>query len=925
MATRMDRSPGRLSARLYRASLWVLPRELRVQAGDEMEQTFRSMWAADRRPGARALLVAILVLDLVQTARWARRQPKGGATDLARRLPTNRRPTLGTRLEDSMNDFRHGLRSLIKNPAFSTVALLVLALGVGANATILTMVDALFLTDPPHVEKPDRLVRVMRTSDSGSEGSLAYPDFQHYRDNNEVFTDLAAYDEDGFSVTFALGDERTSTTGWFVTDNYFRTLGVRAVAGRFFLPEENVVASPRSVAVISERFWARTFDRSESAIGAVVRLNGNPFEVIGIVPADFRGLSPLEEPPEVFVPVVTQPILAPLGGNYALERVQGAKWVWLRGIGRLAPGETVETASANLGGLARYLEENFAAWSDGWGIALTPHVGFNPSDRAGLISVTRLLFGAVLLLLIIVAANIAILMLARSSERSRETGVRLALGAGRVRIARRVLAENLSLAIGAGLLGVGMARLCGDLAAAWMPMTLSVGFRPSLRVALVAVCLAVLVAVAASLAPVMQGGFRDLNGLLRGRSEGLGSPRLRAVLVVVQVALSLMLVVGATLFARSVATARAVDLGFATEDRVVVQLNLRNHGYDAEAGRALVERALERLRALPEVDSVTTTARLPFLGVAMTGFSPVGRERTSSGVLEGTASDASSRNEGLFSGFNQVGPDYFETMEMPIVRGRGIERGDVLGAPGVVVINERLAERAFPDEEAIGQQIQVEEGEPALTVIGIARDATYYELGEEPATQFWLASQQTYFSSMVRFVLATRGAPASVGNRAREVLLELDPGLAVPAPKMLDETFRTEIGRYRTAARVVSMFGLLALLLASVGLYGVLTYSVVQRKKEIGIRVALGATRSRVASGVVRHGVRLALVGVVLGLAGALVATRFVVSFLYGVEPTDAVTFAAAPSALLLVTVLACLVPARRAATVDPVRVIRAD
>ncbi len=929
---------GRFANRLYDVLLLVLPSWLREEAGEEMRQIFRVQWRETQGVWRRSLLILLTVLDTARTAIWSWPHSYGSSPVPQR---SKRLPLFKTQLEITMGDIRHAFRSLIKNPAFSLMALLVLSLGVGANATILTLVDRLFFTDPPHVEAPDQLVRVMRTSDSGSEGGLAYPDFRHYRDNNETFTELAAYDEGGFAVTIvptsdgkpstesgAAAGERVSAIGWFVTDNYFAALGTQPQVGRFFLAEENEVPGRQPVAVISDQLWTNSFERSRDVLGSAILLNGNRFDVIGVAPRGFRGISPLETPPDIWVPIVSQPTLAPLGANYALERVEGARWVWLRGVGRLNDGETIEHASANLEGLATYLQENFAEWSEGWGVALAPHAGFNPSDRAGLLSVTRLLFGAVALLLLIVGANIAILMLARGSQRARETGVRLALGASRWRVARQVLVENLLLAFGAGLLGVGIARVCANLAAAWMPMSFALDFAPGPRVVVAGLLLAAVVAFGASLAPALQGSRFDLNALIRNDSTGSSRPWMRGGLVVLQVALSMMLVVGAALFARSVATARAVDLGFETENRVMVSVSLRNHGYSPEDGKLLVSRALERLRALPEVDSVTTTMMVPFRGATMTNFSPIERAAGSRSNVQGTASDGAQQSgdgdDMLFSGYNQVGPDYFETMAMNIVLGRGISRTDDDGAPGVMVVNERLAETAWPGEDPIGKLVEFREDSAPLEVVGVAANATYYELGEEPTNQFWVAAQQNY-SQRVRFMLESRGGLLSVGERARAVLLDLDANLAVPPPTLLDESFRTEIARYQTAARLVSLFGILALVLASVGLYGVLTYSVVQRTREIGIRVALGATGSRVASTIVGRGLRLTAIGAAVGLVGALVGTRFLVSFLYGVEPTDLVTFVSVPIALLGVASLACLMPARRAAEVDPVRAMRAD
>lgn len=823
-------------------------------------------------------------------------------------VQVERRPT--NRLDDLRLDVRYGLRSLRRSPSFVCVSVLVLALGVGANATIFTAVDRLFLEAPPHIDQPERLVRINRATENSPYGALAYPDFVYYREHNRTFVSVFAYDPDGFAVTLGSGDDRHAARGWFVTDNYFAVLGTPMALGRSFLPEENQTPGTHSVTVISYGLWQRVYARDENVLGESVVLNGHPFTIVGVAPEGFRGASPLETPPDLWVPIMTQPLLAPLDDLLALERVPGMTWVWLYAVGRLAPGVTIEQARADVQAMARQLEETYPEWNEGWGATVTRHYRFHPPDRSGLLQVTELLLAVVVLLLTIACANVAILLLARGSSRQRETGLRLALGAGRGRILRQMITENLLLAVLGGAAGFALAWLGARLLVPFMPTTLAVELSPRPNVLLFALVLASVVALVAGLLPGLQAVRRDANVSIRGGASSVGGSWARSSLVVVQVALSFVLVAGSVLFARSLVSARSVDLGFELDHRLLVGLNLRNHGYDSERGQRFAAQALERLQALPGVVAASTTQMVPFRGKAVSSVKPEGLE-----VEEG---------EEPGSGFNVVSPGYFEALGIPLADGRGFESTDSSTSQRVVVVNQAFAERFWPSERAIGKTVVYDDDGEAATVVGVAANATYYDLGEEETLQIYLPLQQ-FYNPRLTFVVKTLGPPDAQAAAASASLLDLDPDVAVSQVQTLAEAFDNEIGKYRAAASLVGLFGLLALVLATVGLYGVLSFLVVQRTREIGIRVALGASHARVARLVVGRGLRLAGLGVVIGLAVALVCVRSVTTFLFGVEALDVGTWLGVPIVLLMVACLASLIPARRASRVDPVAAIRSE
>jgi predicted permease len=821
-----------------------------------------------------------------------------------------RRRKVGDMLYDVLRDVRYAVRTLAKSPTFTAITVLILALGIGANTTIFTLVNALFFQPPPFVEAPDQLVRINRTKGSSRASSFPFPDYQYYRDNNDVFAGVYAYDPDGVAVTAGTGGQLQGVRAWLVSGDYFDVLGVPMAIGRPFAEEEDRTPGTHPVAVISHRLWQQAYGADRAVLGSTMTLNGHSFVVIGVAPRGFRGASPIETPTAVWVPIMMQPVLAPSESDW-LQRVDGEIVVWLWAMGRLKPGVTVETARANMASMARDLEEAFPGWNRGWGVSLTEHYQFHPPARNSLLGMARLLLAVVALVLIIACANVAILMIARSTARAREIGVRVALGAGRGRVVRQLLTESLLLAGAGGIGGYIVAFWSADLGAALMPFSFAVDFYPNARVLAFTLGLAGATAVLFGVTPALQASNIDTASALRAGVRRGDRAALRHGLVVVQVALCIVLVTGSMLFVRSLRSAQAVDLGFETQRRLLVSLNLRNHGYTADQGMRFVDQLLERLGSVPGVQHATTMRMVPFRG-------------SWSGSVDADGGEPPNGQEAFDTGLNAVGTGYFRAMGIPLVSGRGFTAQDNAAGPGVAVVNETAARMVWGKDDVIGKAIYRGTGDPRFTVIGVARDATYYELGEEPTPQVYLPVQQ-FFRPIVHVLVETAGDPmASVQDVQREIRA-VDPDLALTSVRTLEDVFLQEIGKYRVSATLVSMFGFLALVLATVGLYGVLSYLVVQRTRDIGIQVALGATGTRVAREVVARGLKLAVIGIVLGSTVSFATSRLVTSFLYGIDPRDPITFVLVPSLLVVVAAVASFVPAQRATKVDPMVALRAE
>ncbi|MCI0436444.1 MAG: ADOP family duplicated permease, partial [Gemmatimonadetes bacterium] len=751
-------------------------------------------------------------------------------------------------------DLRFGARALARRPGFTALTVVVLALGIGANVTIFTVANRLFLDAPPEVDSPDRLVRLFRSWAPGQGGSMSYPTYLDFRDGATQLSGLMAYSPSGIATTARTGGDPVPARVWPVTDNYFDVLGLRPAAGRFFTPEENATPGTHAVAVLSHGFWLRVVGGARDIVGAQLRLNGTTFTVIGVAAGGFRGLGPAETAPDVFIPIMMRDAVMPASDAAWRERIADLRENWLTVVGRLAPAATFDAARGELVAIAARIAELHPEHSEGESVHVSQQFRYLPSTERTLGDITRVLLMVVALVLAIASANAAILLLSRSSARVRELGIRAAIGAGRGRVVRLLLAESLLLGLAGGVLGVVLSLWGARVAGALLPVPIP-DASPDARVLLVALAVSLLTAALVGSAPALRAARAGVTDMIHARGSSGRSSRTQAGLVVLQVALSLVLMTGAAVFARSLTAARSRDIGFSTDRTLLVEMNLRNHGYDAERGRIFVADAVERVRELPGIRSVSTQRMVPFRGDWTTTLEPWPGARF---------------ENALEISLDVVAPGYFEAVEMPIVRGRYFDARDVLGGPPAIVINQTLADAVFPGSDPIGQTVPLRgPNGPAFTVVGVVQNATYHRLGEAPVLRAYGPFDQA-FQLGLTLVIRTAGPPLDHAVAVRDAIATVDPEVALANVATMSAIVDREIARFRVTARMVGLFGGLALTLAAAGLYGVLSAFVQRKRREIGVCMALGATRRRIARSVLRRGMGLALAGVAIGIVVAL-------------------------------------------------------
>lgn len=805
---------------------------------------------------------------------------------------------------DILGNLPRGLRWFVRQPGLSWSGAVLLVLGIGANTTIFTIVDHLFFSPPPAVRAPEEVVRLNRFSAERPVEWWSYPDYAFFREHAEAFAGVGAYFPASQVVTAALDGRRSNTEVTFVSDNYFEVLGARPAEGRGLLPGSG--ARPQTEAVISSELRRRLFGASRGAIGAGLQLNGHDFTVVGVAPSDFRGVSPVERPPDAWVPLTARPLLTHGSESGWLERSEGAQITWLQVFGRLGSGVSPAEAQANLDLAASHLAQELGGEAgSGQGARIQESFQFQYRVLEELGRLSRLLMAVVGAVLLIAGANVAILLLARAASKRREYGVRMAVGASRGRIVGHLLVDSLALAVPGAVGGYLLAFWSSDLAARALPFTVVGDLRPDLRVLGFTLAVAVLVALLFGALPALEAARSDIVSQLTDGHAGMGRSRLREALVVAQVGLSFLLVAGALLFVRSLVEVHSEDLGFADEGRLLITTELGHHGYEDADVRSFVQEAVERMEGVAGVERVTTTLMVPFGGMWSTHVTAVNSERRVAASL------------------NAVGPDYFRVMEVPLVAGRSFTWAERAGARPVVIVNQAASERLWPETEALGATVDLGDG-TVRTVVGVARNATYHDVGEDPVPHVYLPTLQAGRKS-VTFVAQTALEPMASSEPLLESIRTIDGDLSFSRVEPLAAAVRRVTGRYRVGATLVSLFGLLALVLAAIGLYAVLSYLVVQRRRVIGIQMALGATRRRVAARVVGRGLVLSTVGIVVGIAGAVLAVRLITGFLYGVSPADPGPYVLVALVLLVVAALAGAVPALRALHVDPVRVLREE
>ena len=819
-------------------------------------------------------------------------------------------------MEDLLKDVRYGTRLLFRNPGFSLIAILSLALGIGANTAIFSVVQQL-LASPFPAEDPQQLVSVF-TTDRRNPGNLplSHLNFKDLRAQNTSLTDMAGV---AFTQVNYLGEGGAAEqlAVQVVTANYFDLLGARPVLGRAFRADEDAAPGSGPVTVISDGLWERRFGRDQSIVGKTLSLNRRPFTVVGVARQGFNG-TVVFAAPDLWVPMSMHDVVQP--GFTWYEQRRG---LFILPFGRLKPGGTLGQAQANLRTLGTRLERDYPNDNQGRSFAALPllDVRLNPQGGRGgpIVQGSVMLMVIVGVVLLIACANIANLLLTRGTARAREIAVRLAMGARRARLVRQLLTESVLLALVGGAVGLVLGYWTLDLIRS-APLRLPPNFLRQLAinpgVLVFTGALSLLTGVLFGLVPALKASRPDLVPVLKNETVPVvGSRRgilrwitLRQALVVAQVALSLIALVAAGLFLRSLQQIQEINPGFKTTEVLAAALNLGREGYTEEQGLQFHDRLVERAASLPGVTSVALAQNLPFQG---------GIAR--SVLLEGN--ESSEQNRTLVQ-VNVISPRYLQTVGIPVLSGRDFTAQDTKDTPLVVIVNETMAEKFFPKGDAVGRRFRFFGDTADSTIVGIARNAKYNGLVEEPQPFIYQPMRQAY-TPAVSLLVRTKGEATQIASSARALISELDPRLSILRMQTLGEQVDLVLAPNRVVVVLLSVFGGLALLLAAIGLYGVASYSVTQRTREIGIRMALGASRRAVLRLVLLQGLVLVAVGVVAGVALAALLAQSVRGLLVGVQPTDPLTFVITAALLLGVAVLASYVPARRAMQIDPLVALR--
>ena len=817
-------------------------------------------------------------------------------------------------METLFRDIRYGVRSLLKRPGFTMVAVLTLAIGIGANTTIFSVVNGILLRPLPGITHSGALVDMHATEPSGSSfHSFSYPEYVYFRDQNKVFDGLMAHT--GMPVSMTAGAEPERVFALIVSGNSFEVLGTHPAEGRFFLPEEDQTPGTQPVVVLSYGLWQRRFGADKTLVGKTIALNGHPFSVVGVAPEGFRGTQ-AGLMPDLWVPLMMQAQLRPDANMMG----RGARGLEI--IGRLKAEVPMKQAQAAMTSLAYQLAESYPDTNRGRGIELRSASTIPGQFRGAVIGFMGILMFVVSLVLLIACANVGAMALARAKARQKEIAIRMAVGAGRRRIIGQLLIESVLLFLLGGAAGVLIAVWTTRLLLAFTPpsdvpisLDLGVDFRVLLFTLLVSLATGLLF----GLAPALQASKPDVLSALKNDASGASRrSRLRNVFVIAQIAISLVLLITAGLFLRSLQNAGSIDLGFRPEGVQTVSFDLRTQGYDESKGREFYRQLLERVTVFPGVGAVSLARMVPLNGNNMKmGINLTGKE-------------LSADQRSPMVGLNVVGVRYFETIQMPLLRGRTFNETDRRGAPLLAIVNETMARRFYPGSDlstALGQAFTFEGGRnldtERVSIVGVVKDAKYDTLGEDPQPFVYMPFAQSYSGEMTLHIRTEANAAASVLAGVRHEVGALDKDLPLLNVMPMTEQIGFSLVPLRLAATVGGTLGTVGLLLAAIGIFGVVNYSASQRTREIGIRMALGAQKWDVLRLVIRQGLWLALAGVGIGLAVSCALTRTLGSLLYGVGATDPFVFIGTALLLVSVAFIASYQPARRATKVDPLEALR--
>jgi predicted permease len=815
-------------------------------------------------------------------------------------------------MDKLMQDVRYSLRMLRKSPGFTAVAALTLALGIGANTAIFGLVNSA-LFKPLYAANADELVSIF-WGDSEGHGlsNHSYADYLDYcKASAPVLSGLAAFTTVPANLVVGQGTERVNVG--LVSDNYFSVLGVRPIVGRAFLSEENSTTSASSVAVISENLWRRQFGGLNDLAGKTVWLNNSGYSVVGVVPEGASRMAVVAKI-DVFLPALMEGVIS---GDRDFLSKRGNKEFMV--IGRLRKGVMLSQAQAQFTVIAAQLQKQYPeTWiEDGrpHPLSVVPETAVPFELRGMVIGFAGLLMGAVGTVLLIACANLASFLLARATARRQEISVRLALGASRSRLVQQLVTENSLLAILGGTIGFLIAVWARRLLAAFAPnvgVPLFIDLSLDYRVFGFSSLVTLLTALAFGLVPALQATRLDVVKGLRegGRSQTTGPRRshLRNGLLVSQVALSLVLLMCAGMFLSSFGKLKSVDLGFDSNALALLSVDLGMEGYSPERSRAFITEAVTRLQSVPGSEAVAVAVRVP-----------MGLSRLSEQIIPEGSGLGEQRP--IWVGSNSVGPGYFETMRIPLLRGSAVTQQGVERSPRVAIVNDTLASLCCPNQDPIGRRIRQPNGK-TFEVVGVVKTGKYESLGEKPLPYVYFPLGQNYTSALT-FHVRTRIQPARMLHVLREELRTLDPVLTVFDVQTMNEHLSDSMLPVRIGAILLGTFGALALALVSVGLYGLLSYIVRQRTHEIGIRIALGANPRDVLKLILRHGMRLTIWGIAIGVVFGFGLGILIASQLYGVTPADIVTLGCVTLMQIVVALLACWVPARRATRMDSMVALR--
>jgi predicted permease len=807
-------------------------------------------------------------------------------------------------------DVRYSLRMIVKAPGYAVLAILTLALGIGANTTIFSWINAALLNPVPGLTNPSEVVSLTLSKPGDNPFPFTYPDLEAVRDGQQSFTGIAGCNFVAISLTGKGNPERVP--GMVTSANYFDVLGVRPVLGRGFLPAEDEKPGGAPVAVISHRFWKSHYGANPGIVGQTIELNQHPYTIVGVAPAAFQG-SQTGVRTEIWVPIMMEQQLNP-GGDLLHDH----HFFWLLMFGRLKPGVTPAQAQEEMTlrlkrEAMNYPEEHkghesvtvYPLWRNPYGLNLF---------LATLLPALMTIAGLVLLL---ACTNVANLMLVRSVGRRREIAIRMSVGASRWRLVRQLLVESSLLAMAGGLCALVITFWTSGTLMSFLPSSpdipLSLDVRTDQTVLLATFVISVLTGVIFGILPAMRSSREAPVVVLKedtgSASGGLRKARLASGLVVAQISLSLLLLVCAGLFIRSVVTAQQINPGFNPHNVLIASYDLFSAGYSEASGAEFDRQLVARLEALPGIESVTLTTRVPLaFGGGSTSVKPEGY--------------VSRTDESMETQVAIVTPNYFRTMQLAMAKGRDFTLQDTKSSQRAAIVSEAFAERYWPGQEALGKQLNSDLTHEWFTVVGVARDSKVNGLNEKPMPFLYLPLYQVYRAGMI-ITARVAGDPLTFGNTIEKTIHELNAGMIVFDVTSLELREQFASFGQRVAGTFVGAFGMLALMLAAVGIYGVTAYTTRQRTHEIGIRIALGASRQDIVRLVLEHGLQLTLAGIGLGLAVSFALTRFLRGLLLGVTSTDALTFASVAILLCSVALFACFIPVRRAMRVDPLVALR--